>query len=178
MAFTVIPTSWIEVGKSLKKELFDAIKNSLDDHETRIDNVEQGLSKIELFNFEVIGYISHYSNLELIGIGTYRAVNNISITDAKITILNSGSSPLTTSSSGVLSIDLEKSSNNGLTWTSILETYPNIPDGTYVTGSTSGAFSFITNGELISADELVRVSIKTRKDSQGSFLISVYSELQ
>lgn len=177
MAFITIPSSWITVGKAVKKEIFEYIKNNFDDHETRINSIEAGTSKVELFNFEVIGYINNYTALELTGIGTFRAPINLILTNAKLTLLNSASCPVVSSANGVLAIDLQKSSDNGVTWTSILVQRPEIGDGVYATGSESGIFTFITNGEIVNQDDLIRVNVYSKKDSQGSFLITVYGEI-
>lgn len=177
MGFTVIPQSWLDVGRAIKKELFQAIKDSLDDHETRVNALEQGFNKVEIFNFEIIGYINNYTALELTGIGTWRAPSDCIIVDAKLMLLNSASCPTVSSSLGVLSIQLEKSSDNGVTWTPILVSRPSIGDGSYITGSESGLFTFITGGENMLEGELLRVNIYSKKDSQGSFIINVIGEV-
>ena len=79
MTFVTIPTSWINVGVALKKQLFDRIKDNFDNHETRLASVEAGINKVELFNFEVAGYISNYTTAELTGIGTHKANTNLTI---------------------------------------------------------------------------------------------------
>jgi hypothetical protein len=70
MSFITIPSSWLNVGEAIKKKIFTRIKDNLDDHETRLNAVEQGVNKVTIFNFEVIGYISNYSASELTGIVT------------------------------------------------------------------------------------------------------------
>lgn len=177
MAFTLIPQSWLDVGRATKKELFQAIKDSLDNHESRVNLLEQGFNKIEIFSFEVIGYINHYTSLELTGIGTWRAFADCTIIDAKLMLLNSASCPTTSSSAGTLSIQLEKSSDNGVTWTPILVQRPSIVDGHFQTGEQSGIFTFTPSGEIILSGELLRVNVYSKKDSQGSFLINVVAEV-
>lgn len=179
MAFNTIPSSWIQIGKSLKKELFDYLKSNLDDHETRINNVEQGINKVIIFNGEIIGYINHYSVSlgELTGIGTFKATQDLTITDIKLVLINSSNSPTSSSSQGVLSIDIEKSTDNGVNWNTILVQRPEIGDGVNTTGSTSTVYSFITNGEFVNEGDLLRLNVYEKKDSQGSFLVSVYGEL-
>lgn len=176
MAFITIPSSWLEVGKSIKKGLLERIKDNQDDHESRIDNLEEKNAKQEIFCFEVIGYINHYTASELVGIGTYRAPLDINISEVKLVLLNNTNGG-TSSSSGVLSIDLEKSSDNGITWNSILSQKPEIPDGVNSTGSESSLVTFIPDGEVIAEGELVRVNVISKKDTQGSFLVSAYGEV-
>ena len=111
MAFISIPSSLIQVGKAVKKELFDKIKDNFDDHETRINGIELGANKVEVFNFEVIGFINNYTAAELVQIGTHRATSDFTLTEAKLTLMN-GSSGASSTTSGVLSIDLQISSDN------------------------------------------------------------------
>lgn len=175
MAFVTIPSTWTQVGKALKKELFDYIKNNFDDHETRINSIEQGINKVEVFNGEVIGYISNYSVSELVGIGTYRASQSFNIDEAKIIILNSSSSPTISSNEGILEVDVEKSQDNGVTWDSIFTVRPKVDNGISATGSESGAVTFSDNA--IAVDDLIRLNVTSKKDSQGSFLVSIFGTL-
>lgn len=176
MAFESIPQSLIEVGKAVKKRLFQLTKDNLDDHETRIFSLEAGAGKIEVFNFEVMGFINNYTVSELVQIGTFRAPSNVTLTEVKITLLNGTSSPQSTTA-GVLSIDVQKSIDNGVNWNTILTQQPTIPDGTNATGSVSDDVAFITGGESVLQDELLRVNVTNKKDTQGSFLITVYGEV-
>ena len=59
MAYVTIPSTSIEVGDALKKELFDLIKDNLDDHETRIQTLSGGSGKIIVFNDEIFITESH-----------------------------------------------------------------------------------------------------------------------
>lgn len=177
MAFLTIPPSWLTVGEAIKKQLFQRIKEDLDDHETRIDSLEGGVNKVVVFNFEVCGFLSNYSASELVGIGTFKAPSNMIITEVKLTILNSSSTPTTSSSAGTLSIDLQKSSDGGATWSTILTGQPSISDGSFNAGAESGLVTFITGGEVLLLDEIIRVNVTSKKDSQGSFLITVYGDL-
>ena len=177
MAFLSIPDSWLVVGEAIKKRLFTRIKDNLDDHEFRLNSVEQGVNKVTLFNFEIMGFISNYTAAELTGIGTYRAAQNLIITEVKIVLLNSSHTPTVSSSNGSLSIDLQKSTDGGATWASVLIQQPTIGDGQYLAGEESALVSFNTGGEILLQDELLRVSVTSKKDSQGSFQILCYGDL-
>jgi hypothetical protein len=177
MSFITIPSAWILVGEAIKKQLFTRIKDNLDNHETRINAVEAGINKVDIFNFEVTGYIFNYTALELIGIGTYKAPQDMIITEVKIAILNSASSPYTSSSSGSTKIDLERSINGGATWSTVLIGQPTVGDGYYLAGETSTIVSFITGGEILLQDQLLRVNVTSKKDTQGSFHIICYGDL-
>lgn len=176
MAFSPITTGAIEVGKALKKNLFNKIRDNFNDHESRIDGLEAGANKVEIFNFEVMGFINNYDASELVQIGTYRAPNDVTITEIKLTLMN-GSSSLQSSSLGILSIDIQKSTDSGVNWNTILSSQPEIPDGVSATGSESDLVTFIPGGEDLATDELLRVNVTSKKDTQGSFLITVYGDV-
>lgn len=176
MAFTSISSSLIQVGKALKKELFDTIKDNFDDHESRINGIELGANKVEVFNFEVMGFINNYTSTELTQIGTHRATSDFTLIEVKLTLMNAASGS-TSTTSGVLSIDLQKSDDNGATWATVLSGLPEIADGVNATGSESSSVVFVTGGEDILQDDLLRVNVTSKKDTQGSFLITVYGEL-
>ncbi len=176
MAFTAIPSTWIEVGKAIKKQLFTRISDNLDDHETRIDGLEGGANKVQIFNFEIIGYINHYTVAELAQIGTFRAPSNTTVTEVKITLMNATNGS-TSSSAGILSVDLQRSLDGGATWATVLNEQPVIDDGVNATGSESGIVTFISGGEDVDADDLLRINVTSKKDTQGSFLVTVYGDV-
>lgn len=176
MAFNAISSTAIQVGKAIKKSLLTKIKDNFDDHETRINSLEAGASKVEIFNFELIGFIDNYTVSELAQIGTFKAAVDLTITEIKITLMN-GVSASSSSSGGSLSIDIKKSSDSGATWSSILSSFPEIADGTTATGSESGSITFISGGEDVLVDDMLRVDVTSLKDTQGTFLITVYGEI-
>lgn len=177
MSYITIPSSWYTVGEAIKKRIFTRIADNLDDHETRINSVEQGINKVDIFNFEVLGYISNYTSSELTGIATYVAPVNVIVTEIKIILLNNIGTPEVSSSLGTLSIDLERSTNGGSTWASVLIAQPSIGDGFFLAGEESGIVSFNVGGETLSAGNLLRVNVTSKKDSQGSFQVVCYGDL-
>lgn len=176
MAYTEIPAILIGVGKALKKGLMDNIRDNFIDHETRINGLEAGAEKVEIFNFEVMGFINDYSAAELVQIGTHIVSLPLNITEVTVVLMNGSSSP-STSSNGVTQLDLDVSSDNGLTWDTILTKKANIPEGENTTGYKTESVTFTTNGEILAIDDILRVNIISKKDVQGSFLIQVYGEL-
>lgn len=177
MAFISIPETWLTVGAAIKKRLFTRIKDNLDDHETRLNAVEQGVNKVSIFNFEVTGYIGNYTAAELINIGTYIAPQDLIITEIKVVLLNSSSTPTVSSSSGSLSLDLQRSTDGGATWTSVLTALPTIGDEQYLSGEESGLVAFNTGGEILLAGQMLRVGVASKKDTQGSFQVLCYGDL-
>jgi hypothetical protein len=175
MSYNTIPETWINVGKAIKRRLFTYIKNNFDNHEGRINQLETNAQKVNVFNFEVMGYINDYTAYELTGIATYEAINPFNLTEARLILMNSPSSP-NTSTSGSLEIVLEKSVDGGITWYNVLATVVSIPDGENTTGYISEAAEFLDGEELINTGDIIRVNVVSKKDVQGSFLIQVHGE--
>lgn len=176
MPYVPIDSNDIEIGKPTKKSIFKTIKDNLDDHESRIDSVQAGASKVEIFNFEVFGYINDYTISELTSIGITESTINYSVTAMTVSLQNNPQF-LQSTSTGALEIDLEKSIDNGITWTSIMTTIPSIPNGINSTGykSTNGVINTLISS--VNQGDLLRVSVKSMKENQGSFNITVYGEL-
>lgn len=55
MAFVTINPALIEVGEPTRKELFQGIKDNLDDHESRISTAENAVNLPTKLDFEIIG---------------------------------------------------------------------------------------------------------------------------
>jgi len=166
----------IEVGKPIRKSLLERIKNNDINHEERLNNLEQFSNKVDVFNFEVIGFINHYTTPELAQIATFKATRDFQLTEIRLTLMNSINSPAS-SSTGELSIDIKASNDNGITWASILETPPKIVDGISATGSISGPVTFIPSGNSILSGTFLRVDVTSKKDIQGTFHVQVFGEV-
>lgn len=186
MAFESIGSSVIEVGKALKKSLFNLIKDNFDDHESRLNNIELGAGKVVVANFSVVGYISHYAASELVDLCTFRAPSDFNLLELVITItdspngFNSVGVPVTTSTSGTLELDLKKSIDGGITYSSILTTKPKINDGYNGAGTSSngvGGTAVVFTDVAIKQDDLLRIDVTSLKDTQGCFNISCYGSL-
>lgn len=149
MSYFSIPTSWINIGKALKKELFDNIKNSLDDHEARINALSVGSGPVIVFNEEIE---NASSPLNLLGIKYYKAFANMQITKAQIQIFTKDGI-----SSGALDFDLKKSSTLGGVYTSIFSTKPTINYSTDLDNAHSdGVFN---TGQSVAQDEIIRLDL-------------------
>lgn len=122
MAFTTIPDSLIQVGKSITRTLWKTyVKDNLDDHEDRINAVEGSANKIVIWD-EVVRNAATLSNGGTItGLDVYIAAANFTLIDAKVYIFEKGS--LT----GNLEIDFKKSSSSDFTSAvSVFTTKPKI----------------------------------------------------
>lgn len=115
MSFTPIAPSEIEVGKAVKKELWEKVRSNLDDHEQRIQALSFGSSPIIVFNNDVLNASSANS---LTGLAYFRSVVPFSVTTVKIQIFETNGI-----SSGILSMDIKKGASlDPLTFNSILTT--------------------------------------------------------
>ena len=186
MSYTAYTTDEIAVGKSIKRSLWLKAKDNFTDHETRIDNLEGGVGKIIVADFEVTGYISHYSASELLAIATHRAPADFNLVEFVVTIMDSangfdaGGSPVTSSTSGALELDLKKSTDGGITYNTILTTKPSIIDGENGAGANSNDgtnTAVVFSDTAIEQDDLLRIDVTGLKDTQGTFHISVYGTL-
>ena len=168
MAYTPINASNIQVGDSVKQELFQAIKDNFDNHETRIIAAETSGAVLEVFDEDVHNASSAVTMTNLL---SYQAKRNIRITKVTLQIYEKGSV-----SSGILEMDVLKASSLGGTYASILTTLPDID---FSTAANFDATDGIINGslnELIDGDYL-RVDMTSLPTvSVGRWRIIVYGE--
>ena len=186
MAFTEYTSEEIEVGKSIKKSLWDKLKNNFSDHELRIYDVEQNSGKVVVANFSVTGYISHYESPELVDILTFRAPAAFELIEFSITLtdstnaFNSVGVPVVSSTVGLLELNIQKSINNGIDYVEILSTKPSIADGRNGKGLSSndaGNTPAFFNDVSVKQDDLLRIDVTSLKDITGSFQVTCYGEI-
>ena len=119
MAFELINSTEIDVGKPLKKELLLKIKNSLDDHELRLNSAEAGAARVIILDHTIMNAAS---SVTLTALTYSEALFPYTITGCEIRIFEKGS--LT----GAVEIDIKKSVtdlDNG-SFSSIFTTKPKI----------------------------------------------------
>lgn len=171
MAFEVIDPNEIDVGDPLKKELFDKIKNSLDNHEDRIDELETGARKVDVFKFPILNGSAANS---FTGITYYVADENFTLTSATITIFEKG--VLT----GSIEIDVRKSVTdlNGTSFTSVFTTRPKITMASASDYETSSNQVFDNAQISISEGDFIRLDITELPTNGvlGKFIVNVYGE--
>lgn len=169
MAYTPIPAAWIEAGKPTKEEIFQYIHDNMESFNTDIEALKQTAS-IDILDFSVTGYIPDYTNTELTAfIPIFRAPVNGTITQVLFSLL-------TASTSGILQIQMDKSTDNGVNWSPLFSTPVQIT-GTAI-GSTSGSVSFVNPAaQLFNQNDLLRIRIVGLQTNQGNFHVSIYGEL-
>lgn len=170
MAFQVININEIEVGDPIKAELFNKIKNSLDDLDSRTTNVEAGVGKVIVFDY-LVGNANTAATIT--GIVDFEAYSDFTLTYAAVQIYEKGS--LT----GNLEIDVKLSTTDldDGSFNSVFSTLPSIDYSTAsdYDKSTNAVFSTTT----ISTGDYLRLDI-TELPSNGAigkFRVLVYGEL-
>jgi hypothetical protein len=159
MAFTSLSNTLIQVGKAVKKEIFQVIKDNFDDHETRINNVEAGTISLNLFN----GVVKPTSNFLHKGIAYYYISGNAIVTEAFIQIFEKDSF------TGTLEIDILKSStdNDDDNFVSIFTTKPSINFATAADFDES-INQVLGSGASLASGDILRLDI-TAMPTKGSF---------
>lgn len=169
MAYNAIPDAWIEAGQPTKEEIFQYIKDNQESFNTDIELLKQ-TAAIDIIDVKIAGSISDYTQSEIqLRMPVYRAPVAGTITSVVIALLEA-------SGSGTLEVDLQKSTDNGANWSTLL-TSPVELTGTSV-GSLSGAVNFINAAaQDFNQNDMIRIAITGTKTNQGAFHASVYGEL-
>lgn len=171
MAFTSISSLAIAVGKAIKAELFGLIKSNLDDHETRINQIETTSAKLPIIKFYVLNASSFSSAT---GLYYFESNDTFTITSAYIQIFEVGSL------AGTFEIDIKKSTTNldSTSFNSVFTTKPSINFSTASNydKSTNQVFDS-TKIDIVPGDYL-RLDITQTPTSgvMSKFLITVYGE--
>lgn len=166
MAYNGLTAAEIAAGKATKEEIFSKIKSNQDFFDSEIDGLK-GTSNTDVFDIHYSGSISSY---ELDDINERAPIYKAPIAG---TIVSFFVTLLEASTSGTLSIIIEKSTDNGINWT------PMTSSPLELTGLTIGSTeSTVTwSDDTIAQNDLVRVIIDSYQVDQGDFHISVYAEL-
>lgn len=169
MAYTVIPAGDIVAGKPTKEEIFDQIRTNQEHFNTEITAL-QGTSQVNIMSFKVSGYLNDYTVAQINErMPVYKAPVAAQMTSFVVTLLSA-------SSSGTLSIDLEKSTDNGASWSGLLSSDVTMT-GTTV-GSVSGTVNWVdVPSQSFAQNDLIRIQISGLQSGQGDFLVSLYGEV-
>jgi len=169
MAYTVIPATSIEVGKPVKKEIFDQIRTNQEGFNTDIEALKQ-TATIDVFDVKFGGDISDYTALEIAErIPVFRAPVSAQMVAFKAVLLEA-------STSGNLEIDIEISTDEGISWTPLLTT-PVTLTGTTI-GSVSGTVNWVdVPSQSFAQNDLLRLVISGVQVNQGEFHVSIYAEV-
>jgi len=171
MAFSSISSLAIAVGSAIKKELWDKVKNNMDDLDARLNNVEGSSSKIPIIKFFVLNG-SEFST----GTGLYYWESNdkFTITSAYVQIFEKGS--LT----GTFEVDIKKSTTNlnSTSFTTIFTTKPSLNFSSISDYAKSTNQVFDPTKVAMVSGNLLRFDITQMPvgSVMSKFLITVYGE--
>jgi hypothetical protein len=169
MAYVKIPDAWIVAGKPTREDIFQYIQDNQESFNADIESLKQ-TSQFDIIDVKIAGQIVDYTEPEIQSrMPVYKAPVSGTITSVVLTLL-------TASTSGTLQVDIEKSTDNGVNWATLL-TSPVEITGTSV-GSISGAVNFINAAaQNFNQNDLIRISIPGVQVNQGEFHVSIYGEL-
>lgn len=170
MAFTGLPASIIQVGKAIRKEIFDILRSDIQDHEDRLTAQEGAGKKVEVFNGLVINAQSAAS---LTGLACYTATKDFTLIDAKVSIFEKGS--LT----GTLEMNIRKASSNDDTGAvSVFTTRPSLDVGAASDYDESSNTVFDSNNKEISSGDRLFLDISSLPSPViGKFKILLVGEV-
>lgn len=169
MPYLAIPPAWIEAGKPTKEEIFQYIRDNQESFNADIESLKQ-TSQFDIIDVKIAGSLNDYTQAELqLNMPVFKAPVSGTITSVVLTLLEA-------STSGTLQVDVEKSTDNGVNWSTLLTTPVEIT-GTTV-GSLSGAVNFINAAaQDFNQNDLLRIALPGLQTNQGAFHVSVYGEL-
>ena len=171
MAFTPLDPADIEVGKPVKKKLFQTTKDNFDDLDSRIGALETGASKVDVFICEIANLGQYVNGTILERIMLHRASRDLRIINVQVYVLASSSGALPTG--GTLEYDVRTGSDVS-SLSTVFTVKPTITGLTE--GSTNSAVSFITNGELVSQGDWIALDITNLQTDQSRIFVDIYCE--
>lgn len=174
MAFNPIDQADIEVGKPVKKELFQTTKDNFDDHESRITSLANSAAKIDLFILEVANLIQYSpTGNTLSRIALFRASRNFRIINAQVYVLYGGENQDRAPTAGTLEIDVKKGTDI-TSLNTIFSVRPAVT--TFGEGDTNGTVSFVPNGEIVNQGEWLQLDITSLQTDQSRIFIDIFGE--
>ena len=169
MAYDPVDPGDIVAGKPTKEEIFQKTADNQDSFNTDIEALKQ-TSTIDIFDIKYGGEISKYTGAQInTRIPVFRAPVSATIVAFKVVLL-------TASTSGTLEVEIDKSIDEGINWTPLLNN-PVELTGTTV-GSVSGAVDWVSVPlQSFLQGDLLRVRIVNVQEDQGEFHVSIYGEI-
>lgn len=158
MAFTTLPDSLIQVGKSITRTLFKTyVKDNLDDLNSRLSLVEGSAAKIVVFDEIVLSAATLATGGTVTGLDVYRATANFDLIDGKVWIFEKGGI-----TSGSLEIDIQKSASADFTSSvSVFTTKPSIDYSTASSYDESANAVFDATNKTISSGDYLRFDVSS-----------------
>jgi hypothetical protein len=170
MAYTTLPAADIVAGKPTKEEIFDQIRTNQEDFDTRITGLT-GTNAIDVFNVKFGGSISQYSVTSIASrIPVFRAPVGAKLIQFNVTLLGNSST------GGTLTVDLKRSTDNGVTFTSIMLNPVTVTG--LIAGSKNTTVDWLSvPDQSFNQDDLLQVEITGLQTNQAPFHVAISGEL-
>lgn len=169
MAYDPVAAGDIVAGKPTKEEIFQKIVDNQDSFNTDIEALKQ-TSTIDVFDIKFGGEIDKYTGTQInTRIPVFRAPVGATMVAFKAVLL-------TASTSGDLEIEIDKSTDEGVNWTPLLNNPVEITTSTV--GSISGTVDWVdVPSQSFAQGDLLRLRIVNVQVDQGEFHVSIYAEV-
>jgi hypothetical protein len=169
MAFTPWTPADIQAGKPTKEEIFQLIKGNQESFNTDIEALKQ-TARFDVFDVKYSGSVDQYSAAELDSLApTFKAPVGATMVSFIVTLLEA-------STSGNLEISLEKSIDNGINWSPLLNNPVTVSTATV--GSISGTVDWLdVPSQSFAENDLLKLVVDGIQVGQGAFHVSIYAEV-
>jgi len=170
MAFSSLAQALIEVGKSVKKEIFQTLKNNQDDLDSRVTTFESLAKKVVVFDASIKNASSAST---LTAFYAYRIPSAMTLIDAKVVAYTIGGR------TGTLEVNVRKgTSSDQSTGVSVFTTRPSLDYGTASDFDESSNTVFDNNNkDLVEGNYLFFDVTSLPSPVLGAFLIYVIAEV-
>jgi len=171
MAYSSISSTLIQVGKAIKKELWDKVKDNFDDIQSRLNSVETIQKKIPVIKFD---FRNSATLTSATGVYYWESDDDFTLTEAYLRIYEKGS--LT----GFLEVDIKKSTTdlNGTSFFTVFTTKPKITLASASDYDASTNQTFDPGQISVAKGDFIRLDITQYPTSgvMGKFMLTVYGE--
>ena len=152
-----------EIGRAIKKKLFTLIDDNLDDHESRLNNIEAGVGKVEVWNTKIINAAYLKSSNTVEGFGLHYVAQDFTLTSAVVVNLETG---------GTGSVEFDVLVGNSPTgaFTTVFSTRPSKSGQGE---STNAVFSTTA----ITAGQYLRLDLTAFQVPQGDYVVILLGEV-
>lgn len=165
MAYTTIPSSQIQVGEPVRKELWQTTKDDLDDLDSRTAALEAAGATESIMD-EYIVNLGQYSQGGSTGvIASIRIKQDFNLTEARIHVIRNGTS-------GTIEMDVKKG-NDLASLSSMMSTKPSVGFGA---GDNADSTNQIFSTNLIQEGQFLAVEFTQLQAGIGPIHIQILGE--
>lgn len=167
MPFSTIDPAEIEVGKPIKKSLLEKIKDSLDDHESRITSNNSALAGTAPIVMALQGEYATTHDGERVQILTTSVDSDITITRISLVCLDAGIS-------GTTEIDVLTNTKTPPAFTSVFTSNPSVGFGAG-NGAVSVGTLDATNVNVDDGDRIALTLVSAQAEARDLYAIIEYN---